>query len=192
MYCTLASSSHLASCRRTDAVNDSLDVAEMVFAFVDGMLTDPEQRVRGRRGEGIDAAALQLHLIKRLERLGDEAGCGGELSGDLLRVLRVIARQRHTLVPVHRDKAWCVFHQRRVETVALHEEHVTHVTGVLERGPYVGGWTGAQDGIPRCGAVRRQQQCPVTRAEGSEPHTPAAYPACVCWRTTLPSRAVDN
>ena len=40
--------------------------------------------------EIIDAATLELRRIEHVKRLRDEAGCSGELLGNLLRVLRVV------------------------------------------------------------------------------------------------------
>src|SRR5262245_10456290 len=96
----------------------------------------------------IDAAALELRRVERVKRLGDEAGGSGELRHDLLRVLCVVAGERHTLVAIHRRESRGVLHQGSVEAVALHEEDVTHVAGVFEGGPYTFFRTGAQDAEP--------------------------------------------
>src|SRR5215813_13373760 len=100
------------------------------------------------RWEIIEAAALELHRVECVKRLCDEAGRGGELRRDLLRVLCVVAGERHALVAIHRRESRGVLHQGSVEAVALHEEDVTHVAGVLERGPYTLFRAGAQDAEP--------------------------------------------
>src|SRR5262245_23171871 len=96
----------------------------------------------------IDAAALELCRVERIKRLGDEAGCSGELRRDLLRVLCVVAGERHALVAIHWRESRGVLHQGSEEAVALHEEDITHVAGVLERGPYALFRSGAQDAEP--------------------------------------------
>src|SRR5207249_2393776 len=100
------------------------------------------------RWEIIDAAALELRRVERIERLRNEMGCGGELRRDLLRVLCVVAGERHALVAIHRRESRSVLHQGSVEAVTLHEEDVTHVAGVLERGPYALFRAGTQDAEP--------------------------------------------
>ncbi len=104
----------------------------MVFAFVSGMLADPEQWTFGRRWKVVDAQAFELRRVERSKGLRDESCRGVELSGDFLRVLLVVASECHAAVTVHRGHHRLVFHECDVEPVALHEEYVTHVAGVLE------------------------------------------------------------
>ena len=49
-----------SSCGGADAGDPLLDVSEMVFAFVDRMLTNPEQRAFSGCWKVIDTAALEL------------------------------------------------------------------------------------------------------------------------------------
>jgi len=120
----------------------------MVFAFVDHMLTDPEQRALSGRWEIIDAAALELCRVERVKRLCDEASRSGELRRNFCRVLGIVASERHALVAIHRRESRRVLHEDSVEPVALHEEDVTHVAGILDRGPYALFRAGAQDTEP--------------------------------------------
>jgi len=104
----------------------------MVFAFVYGMLADPEQRTFGGCWEVVDAEALDLCRVEHSKCLRDESRRGVKLRGDLLRVLLVVTSECHAVVTVHRSHHRLVLYQCGVEPIALHEEHITHVAGVLE------------------------------------------------------------
>lgn len=111
-------------------------VQEVVLALVHGVATEPRDVPVGWLGIVVDARPAKL--------VGGQAAVDGrgqlcrhrEVVGDRHRFLVRVAGKFDTFVAVHPREAGAMLDQRQQCAVALDQQHVAYVTGVLQRGPH--------------------------------------------------------
>ncbi len=109
---------------------------EVVLGLVNRVPADPLNGSYATLGPVVDPGALPAVVVEGLQQPGERRCCAGDLTSNLFRLLVVVPLLDDALLPSHGRERRLVLGERELGPLALHPEHVAHVTGVLERRPH--------------------------------------------------------
>jgi hypothetical protein len=110
-----------------------MNVAEMVANLVHGVDCDPSQWPLKSARVVVHHGSVPIMGPETSEDVGEHSRCVIELPRHGGRVLVGIAVMLDPLVPAHRFAHRPIRAPRSKNSLALHEQHITQVTAVLER-----------------------------------------------------------